>query len=341
MDEIGPMHLKDRSEGRCGQPDLPPPLVSIIINNYNYSAFLGAAIESALAQTYRPIELIVVDDGSTDSSREVIAGYVGRILPVLKENGGQASAFNAGFAASKGDILCFLDADDLFLPEKVSTVVRIFEENPQAGWCFDQVQEFNDKTAERYAPTVQWRSGAWDERATVAASHAAPHLPTATSGLSFKRCMLTAILPMPEIVRITSDSYLKLAAVGLEPGWMAVESLTLQRIHGENAYTHRRVGKRPVMALTGLVIGIGLYEQIPTLRGLAITTFSRGLGLAWLTGVSHNDSRHLASTFLRKMTVATKAKIVVKATYCSVRTVLSDFKQGLKLAKVRYQTDAR
>src|SRR5712692_1029705 len=90
---------------------------SIIINNCNYGQFLKAAIDSALSQTYLHKEVIVVDDGSTDNSREIIAGsYGSRIVPVLKENGGQASAFNAGFAVSRGEVVFFLDSDDMLLP---------------------------------------------------------------------------------------------------------------------------------------------------------------------------------------------------------------------------------
>src|SRR4051812_16040279 len=92
------------------------PWASIIINNYNYGHFLRDAIDSALAQTYPCTEVIVVDDGSTDDSREVIAGYGQRVTAVFKENGGQASAFNAGFAASRGEVVVFLDADDTLLP---------------------------------------------------------------------------------------------------------------------------------------------------------------------------------------------------------------------------------
>jgi glycosyltransferase involved in cell wall biosynthesis len=95
------------------------PLVSIIINNYNYGRFVREAIDSGLNQTYSHKEVIVVDDGSTDDSREIIASYGNGITSVLKENGGQASAFNAGFAVSQGDIICFLDADDIFYLRKL------------------------------------------------------------------------------------------------------------------------------------------------------------------------------------------------------------------------------
>src|SRR5690606_10573340 len=75
---------------------MPRPLVSVIVPNYNYARFLGAAIESALAQTYEPIEVIVVDDGSTDDSRHVIAGFGNRVRALFQENRGQAGANLAG-----------------------------------------------------------------------------------------------------------------------------------------------------------------------------------------------------------------------------------------------------
>src|ERR671933_952190 len=111
------------------------PLVSIAINNYNYARFLPQAIDSALNQTYPNVEVVVVDDGSTDNSREIIASYGSKIIPGLKENGGQASAFNAGFAASRGDVICFLDSDDAFLPEKVAEVIDAFGDRQDLGLC--------------------------------------------------------------------------------------------------------------------------------------------------------------------------------------------------------------
>ena len=106
--------------------NLANPLVSIIINNYNYGRFLRHAIESAIRQDYEPTEILVVDDGSTDDSREIIGGFLGSVIPIFKENGGQASALNAGIAASKGEIICFLDADDCFYSGKVRSVAKTY-----------------------------------------------------------------------------------------------------------------------------------------------------------------------------------------------------------------------
>ena len=97
------------------------PLVSILVSNYNYARYIGETIESALNQTYSNIELIVCDDGSTDDSVRIIEEYRrrdSRLQLILKANGGQASGFNAAFAASRGELLALLDSDDLFLAAK-------------------------------------------------------------------------------------------------------------------------------------------------------------------------------------------------------------------------------
>jgi O-antigen/teichoic acid export membrane protein len=100
-------------------PKVQPMLVSIVINNFNYGRYIGAAIDSALAQTWRPLEVVVVDDGSTDDSWNTIRGYGDRIVALRQANGGQGAAYNAGFAASSGEWVLFLDADDLLDPQAV------------------------------------------------------------------------------------------------------------------------------------------------------------------------------------------------------------------------------
>ncbi|MEM9567832.1 MAG: glycosyltransferase [Cyanobacteria bacterium P01_E01_bin.34] len=107
------------------------PLVSVIIANHNYGRYIGSAIDSVLKQTYQPIELIVVDDGSTDNSREVIEAYGERLTAIFQANTGQGPAFTAGLQQSSGDIICWLDADDYFHPDKVARVVEALIRHPE------------------------------------------------------------------------------------------------------------------------------------------------------------------------------------------------------------------
>ena len=102
------------------------PLVSIIIRNFNYGCFLRDALDSSLAQTYPEVEVIVVDDGSTDNSHAILLDYENRCRIVLQQNGGEGAAVNAGFRHARGLIILFLDADDVLFPETVSTIVALW-----------------------------------------------------------------------------------------------------------------------------------------------------------------------------------------------------------------------
>src|SRR5438045_4179514 len=100
------------SVGKFGCMGLRQPLVTFVTVNYNYANYLGEAIESALNQSYGNIEVVVVDDGSTDNSREVIESYGNRIISLYQHNQGQAAGSNAALKRCHGSIICFLDADD-------------------------------------------------------------------------------------------------------------------------------------------------------------------------------------------------------------------------------------
>lgn len=104
------------------------PRVSVIIRTYNRAAYLREAIASVFAQTVRAGELIVVDDGSTDETRDVLASYAGRLTPiVLAHRGNPAVTFNAGVRAARGDYIAFLDDDDLWLPDKLAQQLRLLD----------------------------------------------------------------------------------------------------------------------------------------------------------------------------------------------------------------------
>jgi glycosyltransferase involved in cell wall biosynthesis len=105
----------------------------VIIPSYNASAFLSDAVNSVLHQTWRELELIIVDDGSTDATRslaEQFAEWDSRVKIVEKANGGPSSARNAGIAVASGDAICFLDADDIFLPDKIQKQVEFLQQFP-------------------------------------------------------------------------------------------------------------------------------------------------------------------------------------------------------------------
>lgn len=98
--------------------------VSIVIRNFNYEEYVGDAVDSALAQTYPHVEVIVVDDGSTDGSLTRLRGYGDRIRLVAQDNGGEGAAANAGFANAQGEMIIFLDSDDVLMPECVARAVE-------------------------------------------------------------------------------------------------------------------------------------------------------------------------------------------------------------------------
>jgi len=120
------------------------PLVSIIIASYNNGKYLAEAIESALGQTYKDLEIIVVDDGSTDNTRELVKQYQPKIHYLYQENQGVCSARNTGIKNSKGKYLQFLDADDILLSEKLELQVNFLESNPDYAVCYSDVRYFNN-----------------------------------------------------------------------------------------------------------------------------------------------------------------------------------------------------
>ena len=128
------------------------PTVSVLITCFNYAAYVGQAIESALEQTYPPSEIIVSDDASSDNSCEVVEGYIQRGLPIRllrNPHGGMAANLNAAYLSCSGDIICLLDADDTFLPTKIAAVVQAFRQNVRAGFAIHRALLIDNQRRER------------------------------------------------------------------------------------------------------------------------------------------------------------------------------------------------
>jgi len=126
------------------------PLVSVIIPTYNRAWILNEAIESVLAQDFKDFELTIVDDGSTDNTRDLLAEYEHSIRIIKKDNKGVSSARNSGIRSSKGDLIAFLDSDDLWLPRKLSNQVNLFRSNPRI--LISQTEEIWIRNGKRVNP---------------------------------------------------------------------------------------------------------------------------------------------------------------------------------------------
>ena len=213
-------------------------LVSIIINNYNYDRFLRAAIDSALSQTYRPVEVIVVDDGSTDQSRVTIEHYGDQITAVLKENGGQSSALTIGFAHSHGDVVIFLDADDVLLPHAAQAVVDAFRAQPAAAKIQYRmiVIDRNGQPSMIIKPPPHIPLPSGDlRRPELDFPFDLAWLPT--SGNAFSTQALHRILPIPEDYgAVGADWYLAHVASLLGPVVSVNEVCAYYRVHAGNHY---------------------------------------------------------------------------------------------------------
>jgi glycosyltransferase involved in cell wall biosynthesis len=218
--------------------NLDQPLVSILITSYNYGLYLKEAINSALNQTYPNTEVIVVDDGSTDNSREIIESYKNKIISIYKENGGQASAFNAGFAVSQGKIICFLDADDVWLPQKVEKVVEAFNTYPDAAVTYHKVQNIDAADRPTGKPWPPYKPIRGDISSRVARTGGWWPFPP-TTALSFSRKFLCKVMNVPEEeYRICADTYLADLAPFLGEVVGINQVLSYYRLHSSNKWSN-------------------------------------------------------------------------------------------------------
>lgn len=224
--------------------------VSIVVNNYNYAEYLPAAIESSLAQYWPDVETVVVDDGSTDGSRAVLERYSGRIIPVLQENSGQAAAFRAGLSASSGEVVVFLDSDDLLLPTAASAAVHAFQRCPAAvkvSWPLWKIDAAGRRPGGLH-PDGRLPRG--DLASVVLEQGVNSYLSPPTSGNAWARPFLERVLPAPEQdFRRGGDGYL----ITLAPLFGLVEAVRspqgCYRLHGQNGYWKPSLEERVAGAL--------------------------------------------------------------------------------------------
>ncbi len=243
-----------------------PLSISVIINNHNYASFVGEAIQSALDQTMAPLEVIVVDDGSTDESRKVIDSFGERIISIHQNNYGQSSAINQGCSLARGDLFCLLDADDLFYPGKLAEIAEAFAsgvcqldkpvlishtlevvsaDRQPKGWimppCFKNIR-FRKLPP---LPAIGLLTTPAQTLEFIRRHAMPPYLGSTTSGLSFNRAMHSKLFPLPVLdhVKSTGDGFIIRGGMLLGNTYALQKILGGYRAHGNNAWYGADIGK--------------------------------------------------------------------------------------------------
>ena len=215
---------------------------SCLINNYNYAEFLSEAIDSALNQTVKFDEIIIVDDASTDNSTEVIAKFtqLANVKSILKEkNQGQLSSFNEGFLAASGDIIFFLDADDIYEPQYLETALNFYKRRSECDFIFSAYKKIGAIEETFQADAVDLDFG----YSVIRTLYNGEWIGSITSTLSIRREIIRKFLPIPNIEdwRVRADDCLIWGAslVGAKKFYMS-KPLVMYRIHPNNQYHNKK-----------------------------------------------------------------------------------------------------
>lgn len=215
--------------------------VSVLINNYNYARYLPEAVGSVLAQSRVPDEIVLVDDGSTDDSLEGLARAcdLSRVTVIRKPNGGQLSAFNAGFEAATGDVLFFLDSDDLYEPDYIAKALDFLATHPDCDFLMTGFRKFGaaEKLCQRHPTDLDLGYS------VILALYGRRRLGGPTSTLCIRRRVLEPFMPLPleSDWRARADDCLAYgcSVAGAHKYFMA-EPLVRYRIHDRNIFQAAR-----------------------------------------------------------------------------------------------------
>jgi Glycosyl transferase family 2 len=262
-------------------------IFSIVINNYNYERYIGAAIDSALSQDYQPVEVVVVDDGSTDGSRDVIGRYGDKVLALFQSNGGQGAAYNAGYAACHGAFVIFLDADDRLYPHAVREIVKHFHADTSKVQFDLALIDQDGQSLQRSVLNVRPDPAMFSLLLREFLFYPSPP----GSGNAYTRRFLEKRMPLPsDCWQINADSFLILAAPVDGTVVHIDKCLGNYRRHGSGATDQSREG--------GLVAYIRKEHQ----KMAAARDYTAGL-----IGVSSAESRranHASPPTYLKLTAA-------------------------------------
>lgn len=213
------------------------PFVTALIDTYNQESFIEEAVASVLQQDFpaSETEILVVDDGSTDRTPEIVSKFGPRVRLLRKPNGGQGSAFNAGIPEARGEIIAFLDGDDWWAPGKLSAVANVFSTEPEAGLVghgTTQVYLDGRTQAERPRQLTRFRLNSIEGAKIFRMRRGF----LGTSRMAYRRQVLAQIGAVPEALKFEADEYLFTLAGLFGDVTILPMTYTFYRLHGGNLF---------------------------------------------------------------------------------------------------------
>ena len=213
------------------------PLITALVDTYNHERYIEEALASVLEQGLpaAELEIVVVDDGSTDRTASIVEKFAPRVKLVRKKNGGQASAFNAGFGQARGEIVAILDGDDWWAQGKLAAVAEVLEKNREVAAVGHGYYRYDEETNETKvrAPAARQLLSLATPETTRAAIPAWGYL--LMGALTVRRKVLERITPLPEEMVFMADTAIQAAAMAM--GTLVLpEPLFYYRYHAQNLY---------------------------------------------------------------------------------------------------------
>lgn len=235
------------------------PFVSVLIDTYNHEKFIEQAIASVLKQDFAVSdrEIIVVDDGSTDRTPEIIKKFEPQVRLLRKQNGGQASAFNFGIPQCCGEIVAFLDGDDWWEPNKLTRVCAALAADFSVGIVGHGIISVpQDGTQREETLKEGFLFSASDLDGALMFRRRGAFL--GTSRMTIRAELLRRIGPVPEPITIQADEYLFTLAAVMSRARILPEALTYYRLHGENLF---QIARRDVQKMRRIQISLALLAS--------------------------------------------------------------------------------
>jgi hypothetical protein len=219
------------------------PNVTVLVDTYNHERFIEQALVSVLEQDFpaSEMEVLAVDDGSTDRTSEIIRKFEPRVRLLRKTNGGQASAFNFGIPEARGEIVAFLDGDDWWARNKLSCVAKTMTANPEVGIVGHGIHEMDGEgkpVRTLIPPTINTFRLQFNDGAQIFRNYMAF---LGTSRVSIRKDVLLQIIPLPDPLVIEADEFMSAVAAADSDVALIPEPLTFYRLHDGNLFQFRSV----------------------------------------------------------------------------------------------------